>query len=119
MLRCTRPLARGLSRFHARGFASRLDDLKAGKAKEIAALSELIQMQKFVEKLEAGMCELPKGSMHTMESVGMSREDLITALDAGMATFAIHCESRVASMLGTHPSSPPYTKSQPAVFADR
>ena len=57
-------------------------------------------MEKLREKLENETCPLPEGSTHTPESVGLSQEDLLLALDAGFCNFALHCESRIASMLG-------------------
>lgn len=78
---------------------SRLQSLKDGKAKEIQALPESIQMENLVKKIETGSCVAVE-SEHTMASTGITKEAFLMGIDAGFATFALHVESRMASMLG-------------------
>ncbi len=57
-------------------------------------------MGKFKEQLRAGTCDLPSGGEElTFANVGFSKEDAMTLIRAGFASFALHCHSRVASML--------------------
>lgn len=73
--------------------------LRQAKSKEIALLSEVKQMSIFEQQLETGTCPLP-ASPHTLHSVGMSPDDCLTLLKAGLITSALHTEARIASLLG-------------------
>lgn len=74
--------------------------LRDDKTAEIAKLSESIQADKFIQSLADGSCQPHASSTSSFAEAGMSNEDVMTVLEAGMATFALHVESRVSSMLG-------------------
>lgn len=78
---------------------SRYTQLRESKAKEISELAEVKQMSIFEEQLRQGTCPAP-ASLHTLESVQMPATDCLDVLTAAFATFSLHVESRIASLLG-------------------
>eukprot|EP00053_Salpingoeca_punica_P011422 m.101829 g.101829 ORF g.101829 m.101829 type:complete len:783 (-) comp15670_c0_seq2:1623-3971(-) len=61
-------------------------------------LPESVQYTQFLKSLESGSCEaLCKQSL---SDSGISPATFLTVLDAGMATFLLHVESRISSALG-------------------
>ena len=104
--------AAALSRDVARKLFSSYLDKRGLKAKDLAALAEVRQAAIFSDQLSAGACE-PYGahsgnggstnpnSMAGPELLSVaSTSEVRAALQAGMATFALHVEARVASALG-------------------
>jgi len=73
---------------------------RAAKASDLTEFAEMRQAALFSEQLAAGACP-PQASPSRipLESVA-SRAEVRAALQAGMATFALHAEARVASALG-------------------
>ena len=69
------------------------------KADEIAALPEVVQLERFLAQLDGGECELPAG-IQDFAAVGMDQEACIAVIRAGMATQVSHVESRKASVVG-------------------
>ena len=88
-----------------------LEDLHNEFRKEIAALPEIAAMENFeaflIEKSHASNQNLerwkhiapprppPEGYTHVMAA-----DDILLTLDAAMATFALHVESRIAALVG-------------------
>ena len=72
-----------------------IESLKVSRADEISKLSEVVAWRGFGQQLASGSCELPEGRLD-----GVDRETVLRLVDAGLATFAIHTEARVASLLG-------------------
>jgi 2-oxoisovalerate dehydrogenase E1 component len=108
MLLLRRARTSTLSRDAARRFLSSYLDKRALKAKDLAALAEVRQAAIFTDQLSAGACERyaapGHGSCDGVASPALldvaSVFEVRAALQAGMATFALHAEARVASALG-------------------
>ena len=65
-------------------------------AKEVAELAEVRQRELFRAQLAAGSC-----APHPAASqLAVSAPELATLMDAGFATFLLHVEARIASLLG-------------------
>lgn len=78
--------------------ASSLASLRVKRQDEINKLPEVISYAQFGDKLAHGDCELP--SDLSLTDAGLNHEEIIRLIDAGIATFALHTEARVASLLG-------------------
>jgi 2-oxoisovalerate dehydrogenase E1 component len=98
MMRCSTGLPRRLARraFSTVDYAA----LRGEKSAEIAKLAESIQADNFTQTLADGSCQPHASSTSSFAEAGMSNDNVMTVLEAGMATFALHIESRVSSMLG-------------------
>eukprot|EP01065_Artemidia_motanka_P042786 TRINITY_DN5793_c1_g1_i1.p1 TRINITY_DN5793_c1_g1~~TRINITY_DN5793_c1_g1_i1.p1 ORF type:complete len:824 (+),score=262.69 TRINITY_DN5793_c1_g1_i1:72-2543(+) len=71
------------------------------RAKDIAALPEVLQAQRFAEELRTGDLEVPSTMLnHTLETAGMEPETLMQLIKGGMATSLLHVEARVSALLG-------------------
>ena len=59
-------------------------------------------MNIFEQQLKSSGCVVPVNNDHdlTFEAVGLAPKDIITLIKAGMATFSLHVEARIASALG-------------------
>jgi 2-oxoisovalerate dehydrogenase E1 component len=68
-------------------------------ANEISRVTEVIQRDIFAKQLQEGACKLPE-SPFSLESSGMSSDDLMRVITAGMATSLVHTHSRIASLCG-------------------
>ena len=81
-----------------------LSELRMARGKDIAKLPETIQLEKFLAELKAGELQLPQGPTDgvelSFESLGLTPHDVTQLLTAGFATLSLHCNSRIASMLG-------------------
>jgi len=98
-----------------RGLASYRESREA-YTEHIERLPETVQQKRLVERLKAGDCPSPpvyfntyaspprpmdqKVEELTLETAGLSREDLLTSLDAAFATCCLHVESRIAALVG-------------------
>eukprot|EP00755_Sulcionema_specki_P025692 Sspe_Gene.83899::Locus_55048_Transcript_1_1_Confidence_1.000_Length_2406::g.83899::m.83899/K11381/bkdA; 2-oxoisovalerate dehydrogenase E1 component len=83
------------------GEAIDLPQLRSDAASEINKMMEIKQAKIFQDNLENGLCHVPKDfNMLSLESSGMSEEDVLQVLQAAFATALVHVESRVASSLG-------------------
>lgn len=96
------PLSRGAGLpGHRREFAT-LREKKAAQADKIKDLPEVRQLEEFRNKLSLGSCSVleSKSAIPTYEAAGLSAIDVTLALDAAIATFLLHVESRVANHCG-------------------
>lgn len=78
--------------------ASSLASLRAERQEEIAKLPEVVAYAEFGEAISSGSCELP--SQLSLTDAGLGHEEINRLVDAGIATFALHTEARIASLLG-------------------
>lgn len=85
----------------ALGVTVDLDALRAEKIADLVKLSEWQQNEALRERLVAGTCVAPANPKGlTFKSVGLSRDNALLCVQAGMASSLLHLESRVASALG-------------------
>mmetsp|Transcript_62247 Transcript_62247/g.157258 ORF Transcript_62247/g.157258 Transcript_62247/m.157258 type:complete len:796 (-) Transcript_62247:507-2894(-) len=84
-----------------RGFAG-LRQKKEAQAEKLAALPEVRHLDAFRTSLAKETFALPDSGAQapTFHEVGLSNEDVQLALDAGLATFLLHVQSRVANHCG-------------------
>eukprot|EP00605_Chrysophyceae_sp_TOSAG23-4_P002683 GSChrysophyteH1.ASY1.ANO1.2960.1 assembled CDS len=61
---------------------------------QISKLAEVVQRSNFLTRLKYGAC------IHRPARFTLPKDEYRTALTAGMATFALHVESRIASLKG-------------------
>eukprot|EP01062_Namystynia_karyoxenos_P078300 TRINITY_DN8045_c10_g1_i1.p1 TRINITY_DN8045_c10_g1~~TRINITY_DN8045_c10_g1_i1.p1 ORF type:complete len:839 (+),score=252.98 TRINITY_DN8045_c10_g1_i1:73-2589(+) len=78
-----------------------LPQLRAARAKDIAALPEVQQATLFAEQLQQGDLEVPaEFAEWDLERAGMTPEQLRELVRGGMATALLHVEARTAALLG-------------------
>ena len=92
---------RGLARAATRGLGRRWYN-RVVKSKEIAELAEVKQRARFGEQLRQGAAGAasPGPPASDLRQAALSRDDARLLLDAGLATFLLHVEARIASLLG-------------------
>lgn len=93
---------RALPRLGGLRHSSRLATARSNKSKEIDGLVEVIQLKNFRSKLENGSVPSPTSgsSAVSLNDAAVTKDEFLLAIDAGMACFALHIESRIASLLG-------------------
>ena len=79
--------------------------LKQERAAEVKGLPEVIQAKRFLEQLKQGHPfhekQVKKWTSSPLVATGhVSKEKVLTALDASFLTFFLHVESRIAALLG-------------------
>jgi hypothetical protein len=70
------------------------------KASELAEFAEVRQSTIFGDQLRNGTCPTHHPQHHTPLLSVATKEEVLAALQAGMATFALHVEARCASAMG-------------------
>lgn len=82
--------------------AAGLRGKRQAQAEKLAALPEVRRRAEFREQLRTGLCpphELEEDAL-TLRDAGLSDADVRQALDASIATFLLHVESRIANHCG-------------------
>ncbi len=67
---------------------------------DIEKLVEIQQFQKFQTELNTGKFNITSNNHKPLLSTGLSKQQALNIIDAGMLTFLLHVESRIASACG-------------------
>lgn len=80
---------------------SSLRKSRDAQASQICKLPEVRWRETFYEQLKDGTCDVQDfGSARSIQEVGLNHTDVLLGLDASLATFLLHVESRIASLCG-------------------
>ena len=78
-----------------------LPALRVARKDDIANLVEVIQRNKFISTIQLGVNTINVSDVNAKyTSSGISKEVLLDVITAGITTFLLHVEARIASSLG-------------------